>query len=327
MMTVVDQVSPWLTPRRTLANTIQPQLGAAHQDERHRQADDPAGDEDGFAAEAVRQRAGEEVGGGFHGAERDDEGQRGGERGEAEHLVGEERQDGAFLADHAADERVDADEQRELGEVLPQTEPDRAAVVHSTSSVSPVAFAQSSGPPSSTRRSRAPLAARTLAPVIARSPCPHITVTGPSGSDRVADGAELDVRRAGQVPGGELVALADVDDGADDCVGFDERDRRSRQAGVGPRADAAVEHTDKALRSRRRGTGARARGCLGRRRGRTRVQPRVDEPAEPRREHGPQCDRQCAGNVAGRELGDGPGVDDDRASCDRGDGRPRGRAW
>ena len=28
MITVVDQVSPWLTPSRTLANTTQPQVGA-----------------------------------------------------------------------------------------------------------------------------------------------------------------------------------------------------------------------------------------------------------------------------------------------------------
>ena len=43
--------------------------------------------------------------------------------------IGEQRQHGAFLADHPADERVDADEQRELREVLAQAQTNRAARV------------------------------------------------------------------------------------------------------------------------------------------------------------------------------------------------------
>ena len=83
-----------------------------------------------------------------------------GERGEAELVLGEQRQDGAFLADHAADERVDADEQRELGEVLAQAEPDAGrvggavVVIRRPPDGCPVAVDQVSGPPSRTRRSR-----------------------------------------------------------------------------------------------------------------------------------------------------------------------------
>ena len=44
-------------------------------------------------------------------AEREDEGQRGGVGGEAELAVGEQRQHGAFLAEHPADQRVDRDQQ------------------------------------------------------------------------------------------------------------------------------------------------------------------------------------------------------------------------
>ena len=52
------------------------------QHERDGQADQPAGDQDGFAAVAVGQGAGEEVGDGLGDAERDDVGQRGGVGGE-----------------------------------------------------------------------------------------------------------------------------------------------------------------------------------------------------------------------------------------------------
>ena len=58
-----------------------------HQQQRDREADDPAGDEHRFASVPVGQGAGEEVGGRLHDAEGDDERQRGGERGEPEHLA------------------------------------------------------------------------------------------------------------------------------------------------------------------------------------------------------------------------------------------------
>ena len=76
MMTVVDQVRPWLMPSRTLAAMTQPQRRRPDQQQRHRDADDPAGDEHRLAPVAVRQRAGEEVGDRLHRAERGDEGER-----------------------------------------------------------------------------------------------------------------------------------------------------------------------------------------------------------------------------------------------------------
>ena len=125
MITVVDQVSPWLMPSRTLAAMIHPHDGAHINSSGTGSPMSQPGDEDRLATEAVRQRAGEEVGGRLHRAERHDERERAGERGEPEDLLGQQRQDRAFLADHPADQRVDADEQQELGEVLPQPEPDR----------------------------------------------------------------------------------------------------------------------------------------------------------------------------------------------------------
>ena len=73
--------------------------------------------------------------------------------------LGEQREDGSFLADHAADEGVDGDEERELGGVLAQPEPhaarrDRGRSAHqATSRGMPVVLLQSSGPPMSTARS------------------------------------------------------------------------------------------------------------------------------------------------------------------------------
>ena len=71
MITVVDQVRPWFTPSSTLAKTTQPHVGAQISSSGTGSADEPAGDEDGLAAVAVRQGAGEEVGGRLHRAERE----------------------------------------------------------------------------------------------------------------------------------------------------------------------------------------------------------------------------------------------------------------
>lgn len=78
-----------------------------------------------------------------------------------EDVVGEQRQYGALLAEHAPDQGVDEDEQAELGKVGAQSEPygpglgvRRHAPSHSGR---PVASAQSSGPPVRTATSRCPL--------------------------------------------------------------------------------------------------------------------------------------------------------------------------
>src|SRR5205823_13951748 len=64
---------------------------------------------------------------GFGGAEGDDEGEDRRGRAEAEVLLSDQRQHASLQPDHAADERVQADEERELAGVGPQAEPDRRA--------------------------------------------------------------------------------------------------------------------------------------------------------------------------------------------------------
>jgi len=94
--------------------------------------------------------------------------------------------------DHPTDQRVDPDQQGELGEVGAQAKahpagrslPDGArGPPHGRASGRPVAALHSAAPPPmTTRRSRRPARASRLAAVVARWPCPHITVSGPAGS-------------------------------------------------------------------------------------------------------------------------------------------------
>jgi hypothetical protein len=93
--------------------------------QRHGQADEPAGDEDRLAAEAVGQCTRGEVGRRLGEPEGHDERQRRDEPGEPEDVGGEEREDRPLLTDHAADESAHGDKQRELTEVLAQSESDR----------------------------------------------------------------------------------------------------------------------------------------------------------------------------------------------------------
>jgi hypothetical protein len=72
---------------------------------------------------AVGQGAGQEVGCGLGEAESDDVGEGGRHRGQPEHLGGKQRQKAPFLADHAADQGVDPDQEAELGQVGPQSQP------------------------------------------------------------------------------------------------------------------------------------------------------------------------------------------------------------
>ena len=155
----------------------------------HGQADEPAGDQDGFAAVAVGQGAGQEVGGRLGQAEGDDVGEGGRDRGQPEDLGGEQRQQAAFLADHAADQGVDPDQEGELGQVGPQPQPQpagtgRCRLGHARARAGRWPAATPSGRRRATRRSLRPARARRLAAVMARSPWPHITVTGPCGSVR-----------------------------------------------------------------------------------------------------------------------------------------------
>ena len=76
---------------------------------------------------------------------------------------------------------------------------------------------------------------------MARSPCPHITVSAPRGELGFVECTELGVDGAGQVPGPVLAGLADVDDRPVDRFGGGERDRVERVAGGGPGVDPSVE--------------------------------------------------------------------------------------
>ena len=62
MITVLDQARPWLRPSNTLATIDPAPVGRPDEQERHRQADEPAGDEDRLAAEPIGEGAGREVG-------------------------------------------------------------------------------------------------------------------------------------------------------------------------------------------------------------------------------------------------------------------------
>jgi hypothetical protein len=117
-------------PRQPLIDSQQDVGGDDHpprrrvgQQERDRQPDDPARHEDRSAGEAVGEHPRGEVGARLDQPERDDERERHQLRGEAELLGADQRQDRALQADHAADEEVDGDEQRELRPVLPQPQP------------------------------------------------------------------------------------------------------------------------------------------------------------------------------------------------------------
>ncbi len=98
--------------------------GCPDEQQRHREGDQPPGDEHRFAPVPVGEGAGEVVGDRLRQAEDEDERQPGGVGADAEFLLGEQRQHGAFLTEHAADERVDDHQQGELGEVAAQAQSD-----------------------------------------------------------------------------------------------------------------------------------------------------------------------------------------------------------
>src|SRR5438067_2306001 len=73
--------------------------GCSDEQQGYGQAGEPAGEQDGFAAVAVGQGTGEEVGDRLGGAEDEDVGERGGVGGGVEVVFGEQLQDGAFLSE------------------------------------------------------------------------------------------------------------------------------------------------------------------------------------------------------------------------------------
>ena len=97
-------------------------VGRMDQQERDGQTDEPPGDQDRLPSEAIRHRAGDEIGDGLGQAERDEEREGGGRRRQAEGRDSEQRHDRPLLPDHPADERADPDEQGELAGILTQAE-------------------------------------------------------------------------------------------------------------------------------------------------------------------------------------------------------------
>jgi hypothetical protein len=91
--------------------------GREDQQEGHRQPDQPAPNQDVLAAEAVGQRAREQVDQGLDHAEADDEADDDGVQTQAEGFGAQQRHDGALKANHAADKGVDQHQQRELRQV------------------------------------------------------------------------------------------------------------------------------------------------------------------------------------------------------------------
>ena len=333
MITVVDQVRPWLTPSRTLAKTTQPQRRRPDQQQRDGHADDPAGDEDGLAAVAVRQGAGEEVGRRLHRAERDDERERRGERGEPELVLGEQRQDGAFLADHAADERVDADEQARTGR---GSRAARAAIGASVVGVRhrsivcsglPVAVGPVVGP--AVEHDDVAVAAsgrgcwRRSWPVRRARTSPSPARPGASAS-AMAPSSML--TRAGDVAGVVLVALGGRRSPCRSIVG---RARRAGSRSIGRPASVHASMPPSSSPTRFSWPTSRHWRTSSSRSWSSSSDEHerpvgLDEPAEPAGEHRSQRVRHRARDVPGRERGDRSGVDDERR-LRRGDARRRRR--
>src|SRR5262249_50681606 len=137
-------------------------------------------------------------------AERQDEGERAGERRQVEGAGRQQRHDRALLAEGPADQRVDRDQQTELGQVGAQPQLYRGTGRGPARRRRPGrcraggrggggagggpgrpgrrrgASAPSGGPPVITATAVCPARSRTLAAVVARSPCPHIVTTGRS---------------------------------------------------------------------------------------------------------------------------------------------------
>ena len=123
-------------PSRTLAATIQPQLGATAISSGTGSASAQPAISSRRRPRRCGERAGAEVGQRLREPEGDDERQHRGAGGEAEVVAADQRQRRALEADHRADERVDRDEQRELrdgsragraGPAASVTAPERAA--------------------------------------------------------------------------------------------------------------------------------------------------------------------------------------------------------
>ena len=114
-----------MTPEQQVGGDDEPPGGSEPDQQRHRQRHHPARDQHPLAPEPFGEITGGQVRERLRSAESDDESEDRGGRGETEVLLADQRQHASLQADHAADERIQCDEQPELAGVRAQTEPDR----------------------------------------------------------------------------------------------------------------------------------------------------------------------------------------------------------
>ena len=120
MITVIDQARPWLMPSRALAAMTHSQLGAQMIMKGTGRPTSQPSTRTRLRPQASASWPETRLAKAFTTPKltmKDDDERR---RRDAEFLGADQRHDGALDADHAADEGVDQDQQRELGPVLPE---------------------------------------------------------------------------------------------------------------------------------------------------------------------------------------------------------------
>src|SRR5439155_26446462 len=135
-----------------------------------RETDQLASDEYRFAPVSIGRRPGQKVRARLRHPECEKVRQDCGGAGDPEDVRREERQDGALLTDHPADEDVDCDEQGELTEVRsePEVKPRLAGAAHAVAGAGP--SAATGGRRRRPRRSCALAATMSVETLIARAP-------------------------------------------------------------------------------------------------------------------------------------------------------------
>ena len=110
MITVIDQASPWLAPRKRLATTMKPQLGASP----IKSGTGRASNQPNTSSRLRPTRSASVPAPRFvkrlRGAEGDDEGKDRRLRAEPKILLADQRQDAALEADHRPDQGIDANQ-------------------------------------------------------------------------------------------------------------------------------------------------------------------------------------------------------------------------
>ena len=124
MITVIDQARPWLMPSSALAAMTQSQLGAQMIMNGTGRPKSQPRTSTRLRPHTIGELSGDQIGERLDHAEADDEGDDKRRRGDAELFRADQRHDRALDPDHAADEGVDQDQQRELRPVLLEPKPD-----------------------------------------------------------------------------------------------------------------------------------------------------------------------------------------------------------